>query len=59
MTATGLGSALQDRRGTLDKVAGVVIIALGVFFLLTPFVPRLNQEWRPEALIRAPARAAR
>jgi cytochrome c-type biogenesis protein len=51
MTATGLGSALQDSRGTLDKVAGVVIIALGVFFLLTPFVPRLNREWRPEALI--------
>jgi cytochrome c-type biogenesis protein len=51
MTATGLGSALQDSRGTLDKIAGVVIIALGVFFLLTPFVPRLNREWRPEALI--------
>jgi cytochrome c-type biogenesis protein len=51
MTATGLGSVLQDGRGTLDKVAGVVIIALGVFFLLTPFVDRLNREWRPEALI--------
>ena len=51
MTATGLGSTLQDERGTLDKVAGAVIIALGVFFLLTPFVPRLNREWRPDALI--------
>jgi cytochrome c-type biogenesis protein len=51
MTATGLGTALRDSRGTLDKVAGAVIIALGVFFLLTPFVPRLNREWRPEALI--------
>ena len=51
MTATGLGSTLQDSRGTLDKVAGAVIIALGVFFLLTPFVPRLNREWRPDALI--------
>jgi cytochrome c-type biogenesis protein len=51
MTATGLGSALQDSRGTLDKVAGAIIIALGIFFLLTPFVPRLNREWRPEALI--------
>ena len=28
-----------------------MIIALGVFFLLTPFVPRLNREWRPDALI--------
>ena len=51
MTATGLGSTLQDSRGTLDKVAGVVIIALGVLFVLTPFVPRLNREWRPDALI--------
>ena len=51
MTATGLGSTLQDSRGTLDKVAGVVIIALGVLFVITPFVPRLNREWRPDALI--------
>jgi cytochrome c-type biogenesis protein len=51
MTATGLGSTLQDSRGTLDKVAGVVIIALGVLFLVTPFVPRLNREWRPEMLM--------
>ena len=51
MTATGLGSSLQDAKGTLDKVAGAVIIALGIFFLLTPFVPRLNREWRPDALI--------
>jgi cytochrome c-type biogenesis protein len=51
MTATGLGSTLQDAKGTLDKIAGAVIIALGVFFLLTPFVPRLNREWRPDALI--------
>ena len=37
--------------GTLDKIAGGVIIALGVLFLLTPFVPKLNREWRPDALI--------
>jgi len=51
MTATGLGSVLQDHRGTLDKIAGIVIIALGVLFVLTPFVPKLNREWRPDALI--------
>jgi cytochrome c-type biogenesis protein len=51
MTATGLGSALQDGRGTLDKVAGAVIVALGLLFLVTPFVPKLNREWRPDALI--------
>jgi cytochrome c-type biogenesis protein len=51
MTATGLGAVLQDSRATLDKAAGAIIVALGVFFLLTPFVPRLNREWRPDALI--------
>jgi cytochrome c-type biogenesis protein len=51
MTATGLGSTLQDSRGTLDKVAGIVIIALGILFLVTPFVPKLGREWRPDALL--------
>jgi cytochrome c-type biogenesis protein len=51
MTATGLGSTLQSEKGTLDKLAGAVIIGLGVFFLLTPFIPILNKEWRPDSLI--------
>jgi cytochrome c-type biogenesis protein len=52
MTATGLGATLRDSKETLDKVAGILIVTMGVFFLLTPFVPRLNREWRPDALIR-------
>ena len=28
-----------------------MIVAFGVFMLLTPFVDRLNREWRPDALI--------
>ncbi len=51
MTATGLGSTLSASRQTLDKVAGAVIIAFGLFMLLTPFATRINREWRPEALI--------
>jgi cytochrome c-type biogenesis protein len=51
MTATGIGSTLRDSKQTLDTIAGVVIVTMGVFFLLTPFVPRLNREWRPDALI--------
>jgi cytochrome c-type biogenesis protein len=51
MTATSIGSALRDSKQTLDRAAGIVILAMGVFFLLTPFVPRLNREWRPDALI--------
>lgn len=51
MTATGLGSALSDNRQLLEIVAGSIIVALGVFFVLTPFVPRLNREWRVDALM--------
>jgi cytochrome c-type biogenesis protein len=52
MTATSIGSALRNSKQTLDTVAGIVIVAMGVFFLLTPFVTTLNREFRPEALIR-------
>jgi cytochrome c-type biogenesis protein len=51
MTATSIGSTLRDSKQTLDRAAGIVIVAMGVFFLLTPFVARLNREWRPDALI--------
>ena len=30
MTATGVGSTLSDNRQTLEKVAGIAIIAMGV-----------------------------
>src|SRR3954469_5585045 len=52
MTATSIGSSLRDSKQTLDRLAGFLIVAMGVFFVLTPFVPRLNKEWRPDALIR-------
>ncbi len=51
MSATGLGSTLRDNQDLLNKLAGGTIIAMGAFFLLTPFVTRINQEWRPEALM--------
>jgi cytochrome c-type biogenesis protein len=49
--ATALGSTLNDHRLVLERVAGVVIIALGLFFLATPFIARLNKEWRVDALM--------
>jgi cytochrome c-type biogenesis protein len=52
MTATGIGSTLAHHRDLLDKLAGALIIALGLFFVLTPFIPVLNKEWRPDTLIR-------
>jgi cytochrome c-type biogenesis protein len=52
MSATGLGSTLKDHRDVLERGAGALIILMGVFFLLTPFVPRLNREWRVDALMQ-------
>jgi cytochrome c-type biogenesis protein len=56
MTATGIGDALADSRATLEKVAGVAIIAMGVLFLLALFVPMLNREWRIDALAQRAGR---
>jgi cytochrome c-type biogenesis protein len=49
--ATALGSTLNEHRPLLEHVSGAVIVALGLFFLATPFVARLNKEWRIDALM--------
>ncbi|CAN5213656.1 cytochrome c biogenesis protein CcdA [soil metagenome] len=51
MTATGIGGFLGEHRLLLRKISGVIIIALGLLFIATLFVNRLNREWRPEALL--------
>jgi cytochrome c-type biogenesis protein len=56
MTATSLGRGLSDSRPTLEKIAGVAIIAMGVFFVVALFVPMLNRDWRIDALARRAGR---
>ena len=51
LTATGLGQTLRDHRDTLEKIAGALIIAMGVLFVASLFVVRLNREWHVEALM--------
>jgi len=51
LTATGIGQALQDHRDTLEKIAGAVIIAMGVLFVASLFIVRLNREWHVDALM--------
>jgi cytochrome c-type biogenesis protein len=51
LTATGLGRALNEHQGTLEKIAGVLIITLGVYFVASLFIVRLNREWHAEALM--------
>ena len=51
MSATGLSQLLRENLGTLNKIAGALIIAMGVFFVASLFVTRLNGEWRVDALM--------
>jgi cytochrome c-type biogenesis protein len=50
MTATGVGDLLSNNRQTLEKIAGIAIIAMGVLFLAALFVPMLNREWHVDSL---------
>ncbi len=54
--ATAIGSTLNDHRETLEKVSAVLIVGMGAFFLLTPFVTRLNRDFHVSGLM---ARAGR
>jgi cytochrome c-type biogenesis protein len=51
LTATGLGSALQDHQELLSKISAALIIAMGVLFVASLFVTRLNREWHVDALL--------
>ena len=50
--AQGLGAPLKGSRDTLDVVAGVLLIAMGVVFVASPFVPFLNRTFQSDALMR-------
>ncbi|MGN6816401.1 MAG: cytochrome c biogenesis CcdA family protein [Solirubrobacterales bacterium] len=51
LTATGLGSFLDENKQLLTKISAALIIAMGVLFVASLFVTRLNKEWRVEALL--------
>ena len=56
LTATALGDFLFEHQPTLNKVAGVAIIAMGVLFAASVFVVRLNRDWHPQGLIERAGR---
>lgn len=56
LTATALGSFLQDHEALLSKIAGALIVGMGLLFLASPFVTRLNREWHVEALLERAGR---
>ncbi len=52
LTATALGSSLQENRDLLTDIAGVLIIVMGALFVASYFIPRLNREWHFQALMK-------
>ena len=56
LTATRVGQALQDNRDLLNKIAGALIVAMGLLFVASMFFGRLNREWHVEALVRRAGR---
>lgn len=56
LTATAIGDLLRDEDEALEKIAGVLIVVMGVLFVASAIVPRLNREWRFDGLM---ARAGR
>jgi cytochrome c-type biogenesis protein len=51
LSATVIGSTLNDHKHALEQVGGAMIVAMGVIFLATPFVNALNREWHPQRLM--------
>jgi cytochrome c-type biogenesis protein len=52
MFANGLSAPLKSDRNLIEEIAGVLLVALGLFFVATPFVRAINREWRPESLLQ-------
>jgi cytochrome c-type biogenesis protein len=51
LSATAIGSLLLENHLVLRKVAGIAIIVMGILFVGSVFLLRLNREWRPSRLI--------
>jgi cytochrome c-type biogenesis protein len=56
LSATAAGAFLFDNRPALNRVAGAVIVAMGVLFVASVFVTRLNRQWRPAGLVERAGR---
>jgi cytochrome c-type biogenesis protein len=56
LSATVLGSALNAHKHALTQIGGLLIIAMGVAFLASPFVRVLGREWHSATLMRLAGR---
>ena len=51
LTATSIGGLLRENLDWLTTLAAVLIIAMGLVFVLSPLIPRLNREWHSATLM--------
>jgi len=51
LSAVGISQTLRQNQDTLNKIAGALIVVMGLVFVAALFVDRLNREWRVERLI--------
>jgi cytochrome c-type biogenesis protein len=56
MSATVIGSSLNEHKHLLQQAGGVAIIVMGLIFLATPFIAFFNREWHSETLLRLAGR---
>jgi cytochrome c-type biogenesis protein len=56
MSATVIGSTLNNHKRELSQIGGVLIIVMGLAFLSTPFIGLFNREWHSETLLRLAGR---
>lgn len=51
LTATALGEFLDENEELLTKISGALIILMGLLFVGSLFITRLNREWHVNALL--------
>ncbi len=56
LSATVIGSTLNEHKHALEQIGGLVIVLMGLIFLATPFVGLFNREWHSETLLRLAGR---
>ena len=52
LPATAIGEALRDNQSLLSDISGWLMIAMGLLFIGSIFIVRLNREWHVDALLR-------
>ncbi|HEY6731340.1 MAG TPA: cytochrome c biogenesis protein CcdA [Solirubrobacterales bacterium] len=51
LTATALGSFLDENQELLTKISGILIILMGLLFVGSLFITKLNREWHVNSLL--------